>query len=302
MKPHLLKVPTEPSHSFSLRQDRIPNINNRWHYHAEVELIQFHRGRGTQFVGDNIKRFGPGDVVLVGANLPHYWRYDNENFAEPSADGPYATVIHFTENFWGDRFLNLPENKPLKSVLDRAKRGLLLTGQSGRETGEVINRLRQSEGPYRIMSLVECLLTIARADEVTLLSSIGFQYALSDSENERINAIYEYSLRHFGRKISLDEIAAVADLVPNSFCRYFKSRTGKTYSQFLAEIRVGYACKMLIEGQLGVKQVCFESGFNNANCFHQKFKSITGKSPQQYQQTFTEDRKMLNTTDQTKFL
>lgn len=289
MKPHLLKVPTEPSHSFSLRQDQIPNINNRWHYHAEVELIHFHRGMGTQFVGDNIKRFGPGDMVLVGANLPHYWRYDDENFAERPEAGPYATVIHFTENFWGDRFLSLPENKPLKTVLEKARHGLLLTGQLSRDVGTLIDRLRQSEGPHRIMGLVDCLLTIARSDESVVVSSIGFKYDLSDPENERVNAIYEYTLRHFSRKISLEEIAAVAGLVPNSFCRYFKSRTGKTYSRFLAEIRIGYACKMLIENQLDVKQVCFESGFNNASCFHQKFKTVTGKSPQQYQRTFASD-------------
>ncbi len=289
MKPHLLKVPTEPSHSFSLRQDRIPNINNRWHYHTEVELIQFHRGTGTQFVGDDIKRFGPGDIVLVGANLPHYWRYDDENFAEQPEQGPYATVVHFTENFWGDRFLNLPENKPLKTVLEKAGRGLLLMGKLGKDMAGLIDKLRQSEGPYRIMGLIDCLLTIARSDELVVLSSIGFQYALSESENERINAIYDYTLSHFNQRISLDEIAAVADLVPNSFCRYFKSRTGKTYSQFLVEIRVGYACKMLIENQLDIKQVCFESGFNNPSCFHQKFRDITGKSPRSYQQTFANE-------------
>jgi AraC-like DNA-binding protein len=291
MKLHLLKVPTEPSHSFSLRQDRVPNINNRWHYHAEVELIQFHRGMGTQFVGDHIKRFGPGDIVLVGANLPHYWRYDDDFFMDQPQDAPYATVVHFLENFWGDHFLSLPENKPLKTVLEKARSGLLLTGTLNEHVAELMGTLRHAEGPHRIIILMDCLLAIAQSTELTVLSSIGFQHDLSESENERVNAIYDYTLSHFGRRITLEEIASVAGLVPNSFCRYFKSRTGKTYSQFLTEIRVGAACKLLIENRVGIKQICFGSGFNNASCFHQRFKAITGKSPQTYQREYANKKK-----------
>jgi quercetin dioxygenase-like cupin family protein len=77
MKPQLLKVPYEPHHSFGVRKEMKPNINNRWHYHSEVELIYFHKGQGTQFIGDNIKQFGPGDIVMVGSNLPHFWKFEN---------------------------------------------------------------------------------------------------------------------------------------------------------------------------------------------------------------------------------
>ncbi|WP_128546183.1 AraC family transcriptional regulator [Larkinella soli] len=290
MKPHLLKVPTNPSHSFSVRQDRIPNVNNSWHYHPEVELIRFHKGSGTQFVGDHIKRFEPGDVVLVGSNLPHYWRYDDGCFREGQQESPFATVVHFTENFWGDRFLNLPENKPLKTVLEKARRGILLRGDLRARVMDLMEKLHQAEGPYRILGLVECLMAVAtaRPEQVVVLSSLGFQYNFPESENERINIIYDYTFRHFRQKIALEEIASVAGLVPNSFCRYFKSRTGKTYSQFLQEIRVGYACKLLIDNNLSIKQLCYESGFNSFTCFHKYFKAITGKSPQNYQKAYAE--------------
>jgi quercetin dioxygenase-like cupin family protein len=89
MKPQLLKVTAEVTHSFSARQDMRTNINNRWHYHPEIELIHFHKGAGTQFIGDNIKRFGKGDIVLVGSNLPHYWKYD-ESAISPDNDKPYS--------------------------------------------------------------------------------------------------------------------------------------------------------------------------------------------------------------------
>lgn len=290
MKPHLLKVPTGPSYSFSVRLDRMQNLNNRWHYHPEIELIHFHRGGGTQFVGDSIKRFNKGDIVLVGSNLPHYWRDDNENIGDTNERLPYSTVIHFSDDFWGARFLELPENKPLRRVLERARRGLLMSGELRIKIATLMEKIRSNEGPERIMTLLEILLCVARSDEYNTLSSMGYHYDFSESETDRINAIYNHTLIHFKQKISLEQIAGIAGMAPNSFCRYFKSRTGKTYSQFLTEIRIGHACKSLLETNISIKQLCFESGFMNFSCFHRRFKTITGQSPQNYRQALTETR------------
>jgi AraC-like DNA-binding protein len=286
MKPQLLRIQTAPAYSFNVRQDFIPNLNNRWHYHPEIELIHFHRGSGTQFVGDNIKRFGADDMVLVGANVPHYWRDDDDEILQRPMDLPYSTVVHFTGNFWGEKFLDLVENKPLKIMLDKAQRGLLLTGKLKNKIAALMEKRRFAEGPDRIICLMECLVTMARSEEYVMLSSVGFQYDLSESENDRINAIYDYTLSNFKQKISLEEIASVAGMVPSSFCRYFKSRTGKTYSQFLNEIRVGHCCKLLINNRVSIKQLGFESGFMNFSCFHKRFKETTGLSPQNYRQLY----------------
>jgi AraC-like DNA-binding protein len=283
MKPKLLKVPKTPTHSFSVREDRDPFINNRWHYHAEVELIYFHQGSGTQFVGDHIKRFHSGDIILVGSNLPHYWRYDDAYFKGDKDMSVHSTVIHFSENFWGDPFLQLPETKPIKNLLDKARRGILVNAKEEGKIQEGVEKIRSSEGVGRIIALIECLSAFAGTADLHILSSIGFSHDFSELENDRINAIYDYTFRHFPQKIYLEQVAAVAGLVPNSFCRYFKSRTGKTYTQFLTEIRVGHACKLLIDNRISIKQLCYESGFNNFTCFHKNFKFITGKSPQHYQ-------------------
>ncbi len=293
MKPQLLKVPKIPAHSFSVREDRDPFINNRWHYHAEVELIFFHQGTGTQFVGDHIKRFQPGDIILVGSNLPHYWRFDDVaagtapvpagSHPTPASPGPvHSTVIHFSENFWGPSFLDLPETKAIRSLLEKARRGILVSAKEEEKIAALIEKVRGAEGVGRIISLIECLSAFASSDNWQMLSSIGFQPDFSESENDRINAIYDYTFRHFTQQIYLDEVAAVVGLVPNSFCRYFKSRTGKTYTQFVTEIRIGHACKLLLDNRISIKQLCFESGFNNFTCFHKNFRLITGKTPQLY--------------------
>ncbi len=286
MRPQLLKVSKEPQHSFSVRQDLVPYVNNRWHYHAEVELIHFKKGEGTQFIGDSIKKFKAGDVVLVGSNLPHYWRFDDAYFEEDAPVAADVRVAHFCEDFWGSQFLELPENINIRSLLDKARRGLEITGKTRQKVAELLNSLLHTSDNHRIILLMEALNTIAACKQLAPLSSIGFKYDLVEDEKDRINAIYEYSLKNFKRPIQLEEIAGVANISPNSFCRYFKSRTRKTYSQFLIEIRVGYACKLLIENSLSIKQLCYESGFNNFTSFHKYFKLITSKSPLTYQREF----------------
>jgi AraC-like DNA-binding protein len=286
MRPQLLKVSKGPNFSFSVRRDLVPHVNNRWHYHQELELIHFEKGEGTQFVGDSIERFKDGDVVLVGSNLPHYWRFDDSYFKEEDNAPADVRVAHFAENFWGECFLQLPENTAIRAVLERARRGLHIPGRTAKEVAKLLEQLLEADCSQRLILLLKALTIISNCKDVKPLSSIGFKPDFMDNEKDRINNIYEYSLKNYKNKIQLEEIAGVANISPNSFCRYFKSRTSKTYSQFLIELRVGQACKLLIENNLSIKQLCYESGFNNFTSFHKYFKMITGKSPLSYQREF----------------
>jgi AraC-like DNA-binding protein len=286
MKPQLLKVSNHPINSFNARRDNLPYINNRWHYHSEVELIYFKKGNGTQFIGDSIKRFRSGDVILVGAHLPHYWKFDEIYFSDGQKSHADVVVVHFGESFWGSTFLNLPENKSLKLILEKAHRGVVVQDKSKKPIGELIESILDAEGTRRIILLMEALMAIEANAQTNPLSSMGFRHNFEETENDRINAIYNYSLANFKRKIQMEEMASVANISPNSFCRYFKSRTRKTYTQFISEIRVGHACKLLIEDSMNVKQICYESGFHNFASFHKHFKMITGKSPLSYQKSY----------------
>jgi AraC-like DNA-binding protein len=282
MIPYLLKILNRADNSFSYTEFTLPNINSKWHYHPEIELIQIHEGSGTQFMGDNIKHFKAGDIVLVGSNLPHFWRYDEVADAT-STDHHYSTVIHFTEKLWGENFLEMPENVQLNDLINKAKRGLLIQGETRDRVSKLIKQIGQVKGTYRLIHLLECLAIIADSQEFLYLSSLGFQYNASTVENERINAIYEYCFTHYLEKIPLDKIASEVGLVPSSFCRYFKSKTGKNFTKFILELKIGHACKMLMESDSSIKKICYDSGFNNFVSFHKHFKSITGMSPQNYQ-------------------
>ena len=285
MKPQLLKVSDGPSCSFSVRQDSVPYVNNRWHYHPEIELIYFKEGEGTQFIGDNIKTFRSGDVILVGTDLPHYWSFDDKYF-NSGVEPPNVYVAHFCDYFWGKEFLSIPENLPLKNILETARRGIQVTGKTKQYIGCLLEEMLASGGCRKVLLLLEALITIANSENVSILSSIGFQPNIRETENDRINSIYQYSLANYKRKIQVGEVAAVAYMSPNSFCRFFKSKTRKTYSNFLIEIRVGIACKLLIENKLSIKQICYESGFNNFASFHKYFKMINNKTPLNYQREF----------------
>src|SRR4051812_7298158 len=175
MRPQLLKVAKESQYSFSVRRDLVPYVNNRWHYHAEVELIHFKKGEGTQFIGDSIKRFKAGDVVMVGSNLPHYWRFDDVYFEENTNVMADIRVSHFNENFWGENFLHLPENNNIRAVLEKAKRGLQITGKTKPRVGELLEQLQSADGPQRIILLIEALSAIASCKGLVMLSSIGFK-------------------------------------------------------------------------------------------------------------------------------
>ena len=286
MKPQLIKVAKEPMFSFNVRRDLIPHMNNKWHYHPEVELIHIKKGSGTQLIGDSIEHFKAGDMVLVGANLPHYWRFDDKYFEEGGPETADVRVAHFAENFWGPGFLDLPENLNIRNLLEKSRRGLQIKGKTVQKVAGIVEDLLHAEGAQRIILLMQALITISECKQLEELSSIGFKYDHLEIENDRINTIYEYTLKNYKRPIQLEEIAGVANISPNSFCRYFKSKTRKTYSKFVIEVRVGHACRLLMENRLSVKQLCYESGFNNFTSFHKYFKIITGKSPLTYQKEF----------------
>ncbi len=286
MKPQLLRVSLTSENSFIVRRDVVLYFYDRWHYHPEIELLHIEQGSGTQFVGDNIQNFQAGDVFLIGPNLPHYWRCDNAYFENRKDLVAQATVVHFLENFWGDAFLQLPENRPVARFLGKARQGIRFHGKLREGVKTLMHDMLGLTGPERVITLMRILALMAQSDEWETLSASEYPAQFDEADTDRINQIYAYALANFQRKISLDEIAAVANMSPNSFCRYFKSRSRKSFSQFMLELRVHHACKMLIDGQLPVSQVCYDSGFNQFSTFNKYFREITGKSPIQYRKEF----------------
>lgn len=281
MKPQFLKVPAVPASSFSVRQDRVPFVNNHLHYHPELEFIYIREGSGTRLVGNHVENFSAGDVLLIGPNLPHLWSFDQRYFSDPALQ-PDVYVAHFEENFWGAEFLAIPENLPLRKLLKKAARGIRLSGTAKKQAGSLLVKMVNAPAARKLLLLQEALLVAAEDRSAKNLSSGDPVPSHNELENERINRIYQYALTHYREKISTRAIAEVACMSPHSFCRYFRTQTRKTFSGFLIELRVNMACKLLIENRGSLKQVCFDSGFHNFSSFHKYFKQVTGKTPLTY--------------------
>ena len=287
IKAHLLKVANPTLKSFSIRHDYLPYFYNQYHYHPEVELLFIQEGTGTQFVGDSIQRFEGGDLLLIGSDCPHYLRSDNKYFSGDPNLYVSALVIHFNPSIFGKDFLALLENRHIDQLLEKSKKGLRILGSLKSEITEIMKKMIVSNKGNMMLALYTLLDLLAYSNEYELLGTRIMEGNHNDKETERINAIYTYAAKHFKRKISVDEIAGVAHLSANSFCRYFKNKTKKNFSHFLNEIRVEYACKKIRENQLQVTQVGYEAGFNNFVNFNNAFKKITGKTPTQYAKQFS---------------
>src|SRR6476661_6597474 len=205
MKPQLLKVQPGLNYSFSVRHDIVPYFHNRWHYHPEIELIYIEKGFGTQFVGDSIQRFTEGDILLVGSNLPHYWRCDDVYFQPCCELKAEATVVHFLHNFWSEQFLNLPENKKIKELIEASKRGIYIAESIRPTLIKLLKKMLLVHETERIILLLEALILIADAKDNIILSAVSFENLLQQTEKDTINKIYAYSLKHFKEKIRLEE-------------------------------------------------------------------------------------------------
>jgi AraC-like DNA-binding protein len=286
MKPHLLKVSLTPESSFNIIQRRGIDFYNQWHFHPEIELIYVHKGRGTRFIGTDVHRFEPDELFLFGSNLAHMWRCDPEYFREDSKLKAEVTIIYFHHDFLGDKFFNIPELKNIESLLEKAKQGIKITGTTKTVVKELINKLQEVKGLEKITTLLTILEKIAASKEKKYINPVRQQVTIDQSEATRLNKVFQYVSDNFLQKITLSEIASVANLSAKAFCRYFKSKTGKTFYDYLLEVRVAHACHLLLEKDMSIYEVCYDCGFNNLSNFNRYFKKIMGKTPTDYKREF----------------
>lgn len=282
MKAILRKVESGYNYSFCVREDIGPYIYKWWHFHPEAEITFIRKGTGVRLIGDSVEPFKDGDLILLGSNLPHLWRSAPEYFQGNRGLHIEAVVVQFIEDFWGRTFMELPEMSQIKDILKQAHRGIKLIGKTKEVMTEMMEQMLHAEDIRRVTLLLEMLQLIAASREYQLLSSIGFVRGPNEEYLYNINKIYDYTLEHFQEEIDIPKLASIINISPNSFCRYYKMRTRKTYWQFLLEVRIGYACKLLIENKVSISQICFSCGFNNLSNFNRRFKSITGVTPSHY--------------------
>lgn len=284
MLPNLEKVEVNINHSFHINHMKVDSFPSMRHFHPEVEILLVLQGTGTRYVGDSVESFVPGDLVMIGPDVSHEWCSDKCSGSGTSE----AIYILFNTSMLGADFWNLPESKIILKIIQQSRRGIKLTGKTRDEVEHLMRRIEASYGFSRIILLMSILEMIAFNGEYQYLASPVVLNPLNDRDTERLNKVYKYVLDNIQHEISLSKAASAANLSTAAFCRYFRKRTNKTFVQFLNEIRVGQACRLLVNENNSVSDICYTCGYNNNSYFIRQFRKITGFTPLNYRRKFAD--------------
>ena len=285
MKQAIRKLPIPNSKSYRMQNLIAPYFDPYWHFHHEHQLVVVMKGTGTRFVGDDISHFESGDMVLTGANLPHVWRNDEEYFQNLGLE-THCIVIYFSPDFMGDSFLAKDEMGTISELLTRANRGLEIVGETRDRIREMMKDMLNQKGFDGVISLLQILNILSTSNQLKFINKKGYLNTVSDSDSKRMSAIHSYILNHYKSAIRLEDVANLANLSPTSFSRYFKAHTNKTFSDFVAELRISQACKLLHKDDLSIIQIAHECGYRTLSNFNKKFKEITGSNPLKYRKKY----------------
>ncbi|RRQ48137.1 AraC family transcriptional regulator [Maribacter algicola] len=286
MKLALEKSPIPKTHALLTKRLKQPLFDPNWHFHPEYQLFMVVKGRGTQFIGDSIRPYKEGEITFTGPNLPHLWRSDVESQKNRQDAYSEGIVVYFNGNAIGENLLQKEEGLKLKQLLEKSVRGILIKGKTAQEVQRGMQNLVKLEGLESVLGLLRILNLMSETKEIEFLASPGYINSLKQGDTERMNTVYAYVMKNFRNKISLDELAQLTNMTPTSFSRYFKVHANKTFSEFVSEIRIGHACKLLLEEKMNASQACYSSGFQTLSNFNKQFKSITRRTPSAYKKEF----------------
>jgi len=279
MKLHLLDRRSINNRSFATKADDYPYYLKIWHYHPELELVAILKNEGTCFVGDSIEKLEVGDVILLGKNLPHMWLNDQDYFKNDSNQS--AIAIHFKEDYFGTTFFESPEMEHILNLFKRARFGLKFLNVPEKRIREIKSMLKL-DGYNKTISFLNILNELAKHKTVKTLTNEGFLNSFESTRNTTQDKVLAYIFKNFNKAITLAEVAEIAHMNPTAFSRYFKRINQKNFSRYLAEIRIGYACRLLLENKQNISSICYKSGFNNISNFNRQFKIIMSCSPTNY--------------------
>ena len=268
--------------SLNVKVDIRENLSNSYHYHPEMELILLKRSKGIRIIGASVENFMDNDLVLIGKNLPHAFLHEHQYPDNTLMDPPEAVVIQFNETFAGNEFLDLPELKEIKRLFIIARQGLAITEYGKRMIIPLVEKILHGSSLDRMLLLLETLKIMVSKDVYRILVNEEFVDQPAMEPDTRLEKILDFTFRHYDQNIKIEEVAEIINMAKESFCRYFKAKTGKTYLEFLIEFRIRKACRMIVENQLSIKEIGYSCGFDSLSNFHYQFKKIVKQKPLEY--------------------
>jgi AraC-like DNA-binding protein len=278
-KPRLELIPNSGSKAMIFKIDR--DLWEVFHYHSEFDVLLSLKDHQGQFVsGDHSGILEHGTLIINGPYIPHSMqsgRRHNNDWAKPS-----MAVIHFSKEIVGGDFLSHMELKSIGCFLRAAKYGFQFYGKTRSKASKLILEMREQSQLERFTQLLLLLELFADSDEKQQLATSGYYASNQEGHIDRIENVIHYLNANMAEQIRLDDIAKVAGMGPNSFCRFFRANTGKTFVEYLNSTRITEACRLLIETDDSVTKIAFHVGFNNLSNFNRQFRNLKGLSPREY--------------------
>lgn len=285
MKAVEFHLPQDVDKSFIVFREKGDFFPAPWHYHAHFEFVLVNKSTGKRMVGDHIGYFEEDDLVFMGSLLPHVWVNDPIYLEQRAKDKADALVIHFTDDFLGEDFMNIPEIDNFRKVLNLADRGMALRGETRSRINKLIREMPASNGLQRLSSLLLIFDIMSSTTEYDLLASPRFVQNFHYDSSDRFKKVTGYIMQNFDKDISLSEIASVSSMGVTAFCNFFKEQFRVTFVEYLTTVRIGHACKLLSENDRNVVEVAYECGFNNLANFNRQFKKHKSMTPSDYRKT-----------------
>ena len=262
-----------PTDSFLAERRKTPYFGNNWHYHNEIELLLIIKGQGVRIVGDNMSHFGDNQLVLLGSNLPHLFRNEDDETKEVD-----YIVIKFLYSLCDIPIFKIPELKTVNNLLKRSARGVLFKSEAVKNVKRKLIQLSKSQGVDKITNLIEVLGNLSKQEDFDYLASESYNIGLASKDKERTQVVIDFITQNYSENIRLEDLASLIHMTTNSFCRYFKENTGNTAFNFIREFRINKACQLLINSDQKISQICYSTGFNSVSTFNRIFKMIKGLS------------------------
>ena len=272
------------SNRLNIIEKELPCLDSAWHYHPEFELLYISKSTGIRFVGDSVSQFFPGDLVLVGAYVPHLWRNDSSYYQNEDVKQVKTIVIKFLQNFIGEGTFKNPEFAEINHLLEQSKFGVSFGNKISQKLHHELIEIPHLSTGEQSIKLLDLLFRLSLTEDKDVLSSTDMrQYDTGTSQ--RLDEVIKFISDNYASNINLQDVSDIACLTTNSFCRFFKKMTNKSFTQFLNEIRIRNASRLLIQENLPVSEVCDMVGYNSITNFNRQFKQIMGCTPQTYRHT-----------------
>jgi len=290
MKAQLIDVNLSGTRTIRIKKVNQFFLDTPFHFHHLCELVWIEESFGKRIIGDHVNNFEHNDLVLLGPNLPHIWQNDDSFHRKKKGCRARATVIYFPTDY----MLNLTDDQSIlihtQDLIKRSSRGLRFFGTTNQKVSDILSMMTEEGGLKKIIHFLKIIEILSLSQEYDYLASISFKNLYDEKDTLRINKVYQFLMQNFHRDIELKEVADLCNMTPTAFCRFFKSRTHKSFTQFLNELRIGHASTLLQNDDYSISDVCYECGFNNLTNFNKFFKTLRHMTPSEYRKEIHKSR------------